>query len=71
MTEEMAVKECWCGENHNADGQNGNFKHWVMNWALYRVRMDDLERAKPKPKPKPKRKREEVTDEVSFTRSAS
>ena len=54
MAKKTAVKECWCGENH-ADGQNGNFKHWVMNWALYRLRMDDLERAR-KPKPKPKRK---------------
>ena len=69
MAEQTAVKECWCGVNHNADGQNGNFKHWVMNWALYRLRMDDLELAH-KPKPKPKRKPEEVKDEVGcFTGS--
>jgi len=47
MAKKTAVKECWCGEDHNADGQNGNFKHWAMNWALYRIRMDDLERATP------------------------
>ena len=39
--EETAVKKCWCGEDHSADGQNGSVKHYVMNWKLYQLRTDN------------------------------
>jgi len=51
--EETAVKKCWCGGVHSADGRNGSVKHWAMNWTLYQIRADDLKRAH-----KPGRKQE-------------
>jgi len=31
-------KVCWCGKEHPG------LKHWVANWKLYFIRMDDKER---------------------------
>lgn len=39
------MAECWCGKNHDkSDAINGKMKHFVLNWQLYRMRKEDIQR---------------------------